>query len=108
MKRKNFQRPGRQSRRPSRPKALKSLVLKIRVLTYDKIEFGGHARDRMAQRGITRDEVIEAINNPTSSGLPTQQGRTRVRKSFVSTGKVIDVVYDELPDRFRVITTFPK
>ena len=51
----------------------------------------------MAQRGITRDEVVEAINNPTSTGHPTQAGRTRVRKAFAATGKVIDVVYDELP-----------
>ena len=62
----------------------------------------------MTQRGILRDEVVEAINIPTSSGHRTQAGRKRVRKAFAATGKVIDVVYDELPDRVRVITTFQK
>lgn len=64
------------------------------------------ATDRMTQRGIVRDEVVEAINNPTSTGYRTGPGRKRVRKAFPASGKIIDVVYEELNDRVRVITTF--
>lgn len=78
------------------------------MLSYDTLEILPHATDRMKQRGITRDEVVETINSPTRTGLPTQAGRMRVRKEFQRSGKVIDVVYDELPDRVRVITTFKK
>jgi hypothetical protein len=64
--------------------------------------------DRMGSRGISRDEVIEAIEDPTSMGHKTKPGRTRIRKVFAATGKIIDVVYDEIEDRVRVITTFTR
>jgi hypothetical protein len=110
IKPRNF-RFGRPSRQPKRPdfkkaKVRLSLVLKIRLLNYDTVEFWGHALDRMEMRGITRDDVIEAIEDPTTKGLPTRAGRSRIRKAFPSTGKIIDVIYDERPDRLRVITAY--
>jgi len=89
-------------------KTRSGLTLRIKVLTYEKIELCRHALDRMNRRSISRDEVIEAIDDPTSKGHKTKPGRTRVRKVFAATGKMIDVVYDEIEDRVRVITTFAR
>lgn len=106
MKRQSFRKP--RSGAKARPRYRKALVLKIPVLGYNTLEIFPHASDRMKQRGITRDEVVDTINNPTTTGLPTQAGRKRVRREFTASSKVIDVVYDELVDRVRVITTFQK
>jgi len=62
----------------------------------------------MDRRGITREYVIEAINNPTQTGLRTEPGRQRIRREFAGSRKVIDVVYEEMADRIRVITAFPR
>jgi uncharacterized protein YuzE len=100
---------GQQPRPPGgskKPRVRTGLILTIPVLGYGKIEFCRHAIDRMVQRGVTQEEVIEAINNPTSTGHPTQRGRERIRRVFAGSGKVVDVVYDEPGDRVRVITTF--
>ena len=95
--------------RPPKWKKRRGLLLTVEVLGRPKIEFFSHALDRLIQRGIKRDDIIEAIRNPTSTGHPTQPGRKRIRKSLVGSGQVIDVVYDEkLPDRIRVITTFTR
>jgi hypothetical protein len=107
MKRRSFRKP-HPSGSKARPRYRRSLVLNIPVLGYNTLEILPHASDRMKQRGITRDEVVETINSPTTTGLPTQAGRVRVRREFLKSGKVIDVVYDELADRVRVITTFQK
>jgi hypothetical protein len=103
-----FGKPGRDPKRPGfkKTKIRPNLVLKIRVLGFDTIEFWYHGLDQMEMRSITRDEVIEAIDDPTTRGLPTKPGRKRIRKAFPSTGRIIDVVYDEKPDRLRVITAY--
>jgi len=102
-----FGQPHREPQRSGFKKKIRpNLVLTIRVLNYDMIEFWWHALDRMNMRGITREDVIEAIEDPTTKGLPTKPGRSRIRKAFPSTGKIIDVVYDEKPDRLRVITAY--
>jgi hypothetical protein len=108
MKRRIVRKPQKRTASHPKPRYRKGLLLRIPVLSYNAIEFFPHAMDRVKQRGITRDEVIEAINNPTSSDLPTQAGRKRVRRVFGKSGKAIDVIYDELPDRVRVITTFQR
>jgi hypothetical protein len=103
-----FGKPGRKPRRSGfkKMKVRRNLLLTIRVLGYDKIEFWWHALDQMATRSITRDEVIEALDHPTKKGLPTRPGRKHIRKAFPSTGRIIDVVYNEKPDRVRVITAY--
>ncbi len=107
MRRRTFKGGGPQGSGPFRKRKAKSgLTLFVHVLTYEKIEFCRHSLDRMKMRGVTRDEVIEAINDPTSTGHKTRPGRSRIRKAFASSGKMIDVVYDEIEDRVRVITTF--
>jgi hypothetical protein len=72
-----------------------------------QIEFIFHALEQMRIRTISEQEVIAVIRNPTETGLATQAGRERVRK-FKKPTKAIDVVYEVLEDRVRVITVFPK
>jgi hypothetical protein len=81
-----------------------SLVLNERLLGLDKVEFIRHALVRMQQRGISRDEVFHTIRNPDKVGLPTAPGRQRVRW-IKSVNFSIDVVYELLSDRVRIITT---
>lgn len=68
-----------------------------------KIYFIRHVLDRMKQRGISRNEVLTAIKEPTETGLPTAEGRTRVRW-YRSHRTAIDVVYEEHDTFFRIIT----
>ena len=78
-------------------------LLSISVRGKPKLELVRHALDRMAQRGVTQGQVVNAIKNPDETGLPTQPGRERVRK-HLSSGGSVDVVYEEMDDRVRVIT----
>ena len=82
-------------------------LLRIAIGTFKRLEFGRHCLDRMDQRGITQEEVLEAIQNPDEDGLKTQPGRKRVRK-FKKGGEAVDVVYKEIQDKILVVTTFAK
>jgi hypothetical protein len=44
------------------------------------IRLSGHARDRLVRRGISKDEVVEAIQ--TSNWSSTKLGRLECRKDF--------------------------
>lgn len=77
------------------------------LLGKTQVEFIFHAIEQMRIRGISEKEVLAVIRDPTEIGLATQAGRERVRK-FKKPTKAIDVVYEVLDDRIRVITTFPK
>ena len=77
------------------------------LLGKSKVEFIFHAVDQMRIRKISVLEVLAVIRTPAVTGLPTQPGRERVRK-FKKPTKAIDVVYEVLEDRIRVITVFPK
>ena len=80
-----------------------SKFIKVSILGRQKLELVGHALLQMSIRGISEQDVIRTIRNPTRTGLRTKPSRKRVRR-HKSTYKAIDVVYEELPDRIRVIT----
>lgn len=77
------------------------------IFGFTKIEFCPHALQQMALRSITAEQVLQALRKPTETGLPTQMYRFRIRRQ-ISRYKALDVVYQELTDRLRVITAFPK
>ena len=68
------------------------------------VDFTRHALDRMEERGITSDEVIDALRHPDQEGLPADPPRLRIRRLLGSIA--LDVVFVELPDRIRVVTTY--
>jgi len=78
-------------------------IVHLDILGKPQIEFPRHALDRMSERGVTEEEVLDAILKPDGRGLPTRKGRHRVRKQRNSR-IAVDVVYETLPDRVRVIT----
>jgi hypothetical protein len=77
------------------------------ALGRDIIELSGHARLQMGIRGISENDVLVTLRNPSQTGLPTQPGRERVRRH--KTVRVsIDVVYELLADRVLVVTAIKK
>jgi hypothetical protein len=83
------------------------IVVVDELLGKTQVEFIFHAIDQMRIRKISEAEVLAVIRNPTETGLPTQAGRERARK-FKKPTTAIDVVYEMLEDRIRVITVFSK
>jgi hypothetical protein len=73
------------------------------ALGFDQIEFSFHARQRMRQRQVTEEFVINTIKKPDMTGLKTQMFRNRVRK-WKGTKLAVDVVYTMTTDRIIVIT----
>jgi hypothetical protein len=52
-------------------------VIQEAVLGCQTIAFDEHAVKRMAERGVSEDEVVDVLRSPTRTGLPTQPGRFR-------------------------------
>ena len=77
-------------------------VIHEQVLGCKSLAFDEHALARMAERGVTEDEVINVLRAPDQTGLPTQPNRFRYRKFF--TGRSVDVVFEHDPTRIVVMT----
>ena len=78
-------------------------LIKKAMLGKDQVEISSHTLDRMKQRRITENQVLEALRNPSETGLNTSAGRHRVRRRLHH-GRAIDVVYEIEPDRILVVT----
>lgn len=57
----------------------------------------------MYERGISEQDVLKALKNPTQTGLLTVENRTRVRKNRKS-NTPIDVVFTSDGEAITVIT----
>jgi hypothetical protein len=67
------------------------------------VEIVGHALERMKCRSITEHDILCTLREGVASPDQTQPGRLRF--TWHRTRKIkIDVVFEELPDRVRVIT----
>ncbi len=71
------------------------------------VEFIQHATDRLRERGISEEEVIAVLDKPDETGLPAGEGRQRNRKYYGSSS-ALDVVYEPLPDRLRIVSAYKK
>ncbi|SRR6266511_2786001 len=79
-----------------------SLVLPEQARGKNLVELTGHAQDRMELREVSQQDVLDTLRHASIS-IPTQEGRIRLR--WQKTPRTsIDVVFDELRDRVRVIT----
>lgn len=78
-------------------------VIDEEVLGRDKLAFDEHAVQRMAERGVTEEQVIATLNFPDVTGLPADQGRGRVRKHYPPDAS-IDVIYEADPTRIVVVS----
>jgi Domain of unknown function (DUF4258) len=71
------------------------------------VEIIKHALERMSERKVSEQDVLNTLRKPDEEGLSTQPGRKRV--SWNKTARVaIEVVYEELTDRLRVITAISR
>ena len=62
-----------------------------------------HARERMEQRGITREQIVQTINHPDIS-LPTEhKRRKRAMRRFGP--KTLDVIYEPRKNNRVVLVT---
>jgi len=86
-------------------KRFQGVRLKRPLLGYEDVYFSQHAMLRMSQRGITREDVYHAIEQPDATGLPTAPGRHRVRWNKTPE-KGVDVVYALQDDCVSIVTTF--
>jgi hypothetical protein len=71
------------------------------------VAFDEHAIKRMTERSVSEDEVLDVLRNPDQTGLPTLPGRFRFRKNQ-STGKWIDVIFEEDPTQIVVYSVWRK
>jgi hypothetical protein len=78
-------------------------VIDEEVLGRRKLAFDEHALQRMAERGVTEDQVIETLNHPDLTGLRADTGRLRVRKRY-GPDTAVDVIYEEDPTQIVVIS----
>ena len=77
-------------------------VIHEQVLGCKTVAFDEHALTRMAERGVTEEEVLEVLRQPELTGLPTQPNRFRSRKTLA--GRTVDVVFEHDPTQIVVIT----
>ena len=83
------------------------LQLGAAIEGYQVVEIISHALERMAERQISEQDVLNTLRDPDEKGLSTQPGRKRVSRN--KTARVaIEVVYEELTDRLRVITALKR
>jgi hypothetical protein len=88
---------------PATPRAVQ---LSQPILGRKIIEFTAHALERMEVRDVTQEDVLNTLQQPDETGLPTQPGRTRVRWNK-SRRVAIDVVYELEPTFIVIITVVP-
>ena len=77
-----------------------------------QVEFTPHSLVRMRERGVSLQQVIETVRSPDVFDLPVDQEsdappRFRYR-SFLSEDMALDVVFEDLPDRILILSTFFK
>ena len=79
-----------------------SRVINESVLGCKSIAFDEHSLVRMAERGVSEDEVIEVLKEPERTDLRTTPSRLRFRKLLG--GRSVDVVFEHDPTQVVVIT----
>jgi hypothetical protein len=82
-------------------------VIHENVLGCKTIAFDEHAIKRMRERGVSEDEVVDVLRNPTLTGLPTLPTRHRYRRS-TGPGTWIDVIFELDPTQVVVFSVWRK
>src|SRR5690348_16674301 len=82
-------------------------VIQENVLGCQSVAFDEHAIKRMRERGVSEDEVVDVLRNPTQTGLPTLPGRFRYRKS-TGPGSWVDVIFEHDPTQIVVFSVWRK
>lgn len=86
----------------------KGVVWNVSIGKITKLSVVAHAVDRMKKRGITQQDIINALSNPKARSFPADIPHQGIewRKS---PGRLLQVVYDEISQtERRIITAFWK
>jgi hypothetical protein len=86
----------------------KSLFVPVAIRGVNTLELIWHAQERMKERGVTQDDVIRSLREPDEvTPCKDQPGRREAVRN--KTARVqLKVVFEEFPDRVRVITVKKK
>jgi Domain of unknown function (DUF4258) len=88
---------------PDKPAMQDGIVLNYKLRGKELVELTTHVLARMKQRGISQQDVLNAIEKPTKSVPQTQVGGLRFR--WQKTARTfIDVIFEDGKDRVIVIT----
>jgi hypothetical protein len=68
-------------------------------------EFSEHATERMEERKVTKEEVLETINSPDEIEHD-EDGKPRYVKIIINKGKKLKVVVNEEKEPNLVVTVF--
>ena len=78
-------------------------VIQENLLGCKTVAFDEHAIDRMRERKVSEDEVLDVLRNPTRTGLPTLPNRFRYRQADAA-GDWIDVIFERDPTQIVVFS----
>src|SRR5712692_4591045 len=78
-------------------------VIRERVRDCSTVAFDEHAIQRMKERNVNEDTVLDVLRNPDDIGLPTSPNRHSYRKRYGSRNWV-DVIFEEDPTQIVVIS----
>jgi Domain of unknown function (DUF4258) len=82
-----------------------AVVVRIDIRGMTEVVFSPHALDRLKQRGIKPEDVLQALKTPTRRNLPANPPNQRLawQKSFRSE---IHVVYYERKTKIIIVTAY--
>jgi hypothetical protein len=91
-----------------------AFVVERELLGRKRIEFTIHAAERMKERRVTAEQVVEALASTDVEGLPVDQEggpgspeRFRIRK-LLGNDSALDVVYELWPEAVVVVSTYQR
>ena len=94
------------------PEPAYSIACKVRGR--ERVDFTHHADERMRERHVSTEQVIDAVISPDEEGLPVDDfggedapPRYRVRK-ITGAGLALDVVLEDWPDSVVIISVYPR
>ena len=82
-------------------------IIEIEIRGKKYVEFIHHAIDQMNARGMTEAEVLKTLSGPDEIKDSAEMGRKAALKTF-DAANTAKVIFEELKDRFRVITVMWK
>lgn len=75
------------------------------IMGCGKLEFCPHSLNRLAERSITREQVIDALLNPTKRNLRADSPKRRIAKRLAN-GQELHVVFLRQPPKLIVVTAY--
>jgi hypothetical protein len=82
-------------------------VIRESVRGCHSVAFDAHAVRMMKQRGVSEDEVLDVLRNPTQTNLRADANRLHFRKQ-TGPNSHLDVIFEEDPTQIVVITVVRK